>query len=464
MKKLLIANRGEIACRIIRSAREMGIATVAVHSEVDATALHVEMADEAVEIGTARASESYLKSAKILEAAVQTGADAVHPGYGFLSENAEFAETIIAAGLTWVGPKPDTIRLMGDKQSARDTAEAAGVPVVPGSVRFAPGDLDGIDEAGAQINYPLLIKASAGGGGIGMRQVDGPGDLRAAAAMVQEGAIKAFGNGDIYLERYLPKARHVEVQVFGFGDGEAIHLHERDCSLQRRFQKVIEEAPAPGLADATRKAMGSAALALCKQVSYSGAGTIEFILDATTGEFFFLEMNTRIQVEHPVTEMITGRDLVGMQLEFAGTGDVGDRTAPEAEGWSIECRLYSENPAKRFFPSPGPLIRFDTPTPGANLRIETGFRTGDKITPFYDPLIAKIITRGPDRQVAIDHAVTALRETQIDGIVTNREFLIACLLSSEFRDGDVHTRFIDQNTDALLTAAATETLNREVAQ
>ncbi|MGR3640311.1 acetyl-CoA carboxylase biotin carboxylase subunit [Alterinioella nitratireducens] len=457
MKKLLIANRGEVACRIIRSAREMGIATVAVYSEADAAALHVEMADEAREIGPARASDSYLKTETILTVATETGADAIHPGYGFLSENADFAEAVLAAGLTWVGPAPETIRLMGDKQSARRTAEAAGVPVVPGSPRFAPGALKGVEEAGHAVGYPLLVKAASGGGGIGMRQVDGPEALTKTAAMVQEAAVKSFGDGDIYLERYLPRARHVEVQVFGFGDGTAIHLHERDCSLQRRFQKVIEEAPAPGLPEATRDAMGNAALSLCAEVSYSGAGTVEFILDAATGEFFFLEMNTRIQVEHPVTEMVTGRDLVAMQLELARTGDVKDRSAPGTDGWSIECRLYAENPAKKFFPSPGKLTRFDTPAPRPDLRIETGFRVGDTVSPYYDPLIAKIVTHGSDRTAAITRAVTALRETKAEGIVTNREFLIACLASEGFAAGDVHTRFIDDHGAALLEVAAAET-------
>lgn len=456
MKKLLIANRGEIACRIIRSARAMGIKTIAIYSEADATALHAQMADSACLVGPARASDSYLNLKRILEIAVEAEADAVHPGYGFLSESTEFAEAVMAAGLIWVGPAPETIRLMGDKQSARRTAESAGVPVVPGSVRFAPESLNGIDAAGAEVGYPLLIKAAAGGGGIGMRQVDRPEDLAGAAAMVQEAAVKAFGNGDIYLERYLPKARHVEMQVFGFGDGHAIHLGERDCSLQRRFQKVIEEAPAPGLTDAIRAAMADAALAICRQVSYSGAGTVEFILDAATDDFFFLEMNTRIQVEHPVTEMISGRDLVAMQLEFAAAGKLENQASPETEGWSIECRLYAENPAKRFFPSPGKLSCFEPPAPSAHLRIETGFRTGDTITPYYDPLIAKIITYDRDRRSAIDRAIRALHETRIEGIVTNREFLVACLQSDGFAQGDVHTRFIDENAVELLDAAKGE--------
>lgn len=459
MKKLLIANRGEIACRIIRSARKMGLATVAVYSDVDAGALHTEMADEARLIGPARPSESYLNTARILEVAAETGADGVHPGYGFLSENADFAQAVIDAGLIWVGPHPKTIRVMGDKQTARRTAEAAGVPVVPGSLRFAPGALAGVEDAAAAVGFPLLIKAAAGGGGIGMRQVDTPDQLVAMAAMVQEAATKSFGVGDIYLERYLPRARHVEVQIFGFGDGSAIHLHERDCSLQRRFQKVIEEAPAPGLSDTSRAAMAAASLALCREVNYAGAGTVEFILDAATDTFFFLEMNTRIQVEHPVTEMITGRDLVAMQLELAATGHVSNTAAVSAKGWAVECRIYAENPAKRFFPSPGQLVLFNVPQDDPDLRIETGYRTGDTVTPFYDPMIAKIIAKGLDRQSAINRAVRALRDTRIDGIVTNRSFLIACLLSKDFVAGDVYTRFIEDAGPTLLGAAEAESEN-----
>lgn len=456
MKKLLVANRGEIACRVLRSARKLGLATVAVYSEADAAALHVTLADEAYLIGPARASESYLKAATILEVAAKSGADSIHPGYGFLSESASFAQAVIDAGLIWVGPQPATIRMMGDKQTARRTAEAAGVPVVPGSPRFAPGVLAGIEDAAAAVGFPLLIKAAAGGGGIGMRLVDSPDQLVAMASMVQEAAAKSFGVGDIYLERYLPRARHIEVQVFGFGDGSAIHLHERDCSLQRRFQKVIEEAPAPCLPESTRAAMAAASLALCSEVNYAGAGTVEFILDAATNTFFFLEMNTRIQVEHPVTEMITGRDLVAMQLELAATGRVSDASPVTASGWAVECRIYAENPAKRFFPSPGPLVLFKVPEGESDLRIETGYRTGDNVTPFYDPLIAKIIAKGHDRSSAIKRAVQALRNTQIDGITTNRNFLIACLLSESFAVGDVYTRFIEEAGPALLAAAESE--------
>ncbi|WP_274626280.1 acetyl-CoA carboxylase biotin carboxylase subunit [Arvimicrobium flavum] len=453
MRKLLVANRGEIACRVMRTAQANGVRTVAVFSEADRNAMHVEMADEARLIGAAQAAQSYLDPARILEAARESGADAVHPGYGFLSENAGFAEAVIKADLTWVGPSPETIRLMGDKQTARSTAANAGVPVVPGSRRFAPGDLAGLAEAASEVGFPVLIKAAAGGGGIGMRQAEGPDKLEELVVAVQEAAQKSFGNGDIYLERFLPKARHVEIQVFGFGDGRAIHLHERDCSLQRRFQKVIEEAPAPGLPEQVRARMAEAALALCGSTRYSGLGTVEFIVDAATFEFFFLEMNTRIQVEHPVTEMITGIDLVGLQLALAGgqTGELPGETPPR-RGCAIECRLYAENPAKMFFPSPGRLTTFQLPAPRDGLRIDTGYRQGDTVTPFYDPMIAKIIVHGDTREAAIAKAVVALEELSVDGISTNRGFLLACLRHEAFAEGAVHTKFIDTYKNELLDA------------
>ena len=457
MRNLLIANRGEIACRIIRSARALGIDTVAVHSEADRGALHVEMADRAVEIGPPPAAQSYLDADRLLQAVAETGADAVHPGYGFLSESADFARAVIERGLTWVGPAPETIALMGDKQTARRTAADAGVPVVPGSARFAPGELDGLEAAAREVGFPLLAKAAAGGGGIGMRRADGPEGLADLVAAVQGAAAKSFGSGDVYLERYLPRARHVEVQVFGLGDGQAFHLNERDCSLQRRFQKVIEEAAAPNLPDAVRARMYDAALALCRTTRYAGAGTVEFIVDAQTHEFYFLEMNTRIQVEHPVTEMTTGADLVALQLQLAG-GDMPARTegGMPATGHAIECRLYAENPAKRFFPSPGRLERFDLPRPGQELRIDTGYRAGDTVTPFYDPLLAKIVARGDTRTAAIETALDALESVCVEGIASNREFLIACLRHADFAAGAVHTRFIDDHRDTLIAASESD--------
>ncbi len=443
MRKLLVANRGEIACRIMRSARALGWKTVAVCSDADASALHTQMADEAINIGESPASKSYLRMDKLLGAATKTGASAVHPGYGFLSESAQFASAVIEAGLLWVGPSPKTIRLMGDKQSAREAAMRAGVPVVPGSRRFLSGELDGLEAAGSEVGFPLLIKASAGGGGIGMRKVDRAEQLSGQAVMVQEAAQNSFGDGAIYLERHVSRARHVEVQVFGFGDGSAIHLFERDCSLQRRFQKVIEETPAPGLPTETLTAMYDAALKLCAETDYAGAGTVEFIVDAETMQFYFLEMNTRIQVEHPVTEMVTGLDLVAMQLQLAELGGKMPAIAPQSTGAAMECRLYAENPAKRFFPSPGRLEVFRLPANIDHVRVDTAYREGDVVTPFYDPMIAKIVAHGADRAAAISRMVYALESLQVEGIVTNRDFLLACLRHGEFQAGNVYTRFID---------------------
>lgn len=429
--------------------------TVAVYSEADANAAHVVEADEAVAIGPSPARDSYLQAEAVLAAARDSGADAIHPGYGFLSENADFARRVIANGLLWVGPSPESIVNMGDKQRARDIAIAAGVPVVPGSRRF--GAEDGRwQEAADAVGYPLLVKAAAGGGGIGMRRVDKPEPLAGTIAATRSMAAKAFGDATIYMERYVPKARHIEVQVFGFGNGEAIHLFERDCSLQRRFQKVIEESPAPGLPEATRNAMAEAALRLACATQYAGAGTVEFIFDVESSVFFFLEMNTRIQVEHPVTEMVTGRDLVGMQLDFAAgalasmsQGDIG------TDGHAIECRLYAEDPAKNFLPSPGPITVYEEPPASASLRIDSAYRVGDVVTPFYDPMIAKLIVRGPTRAAAIARAAEALRAFRIEGLKTNRDFLLACLADPDFVAGHVHTGFIETRRMQLLQTPPT---------
>jgi acetyl/propionyl-CoA carboxylase alpha subunit len=448
--RLLIANRGEIACRVMRTCRALGIETVAVYSEADSQAAHVSMADHAYAIGASRASESYLRQDAILEAAAKTHAQAVHPGYGFLSENAGFAQAVMDAGLTWVGPRPDSIRDMGDKQRARELAIAAGVPVVPGSDRFETGALDGIAESAAQVGYPLLVKAVAGGGGIGMKRVDKAEDLMAVVEASQSMAAKAFGNGAVFLERYIPLARHVEMQVFGFGDGNAVHLYERDCSLQRRYQKIIEESPAPGLPAATRARMAQAAVDLCRATRYEGAGTVEFIVDAASFEFYFLEMNTRIQVEHPVTEMITGRDLVAMQIDLArGSLPALAQDAITAHGHAIECRLYAEDPKRMFMPSPGKLSVFRPPADLPGIRVDSGYREGDEITPFYDPMVAKLIAHGDDRDMARQRAADALRKFAVEGIRNNRDFLIACLEHAAFADGDVHTGFVESHRKAL---------------
>lgn len=450
MKKVLVANRGEIARRIFRACRARGIATVAVYSDADRDAAHVAEADEACPIGQAPARESYLVAEKILQAARHTGADALHPGYGFLSENAAFARAVVAEGLTWVGPAADSIVQMGDKQQAREIARAAGVPIVPGS--RASGDLAVEAEA---VGFPLLVKAAAGGGGIGMRRVDRADQLAGVLESTQSMAGKAFGNAAVYLERYVAQARHVEVQVFGFGNGQAVHLMERDCSLQRRFQKVIEESPAPNLPVAVRARMTEAAVKLCGATRYAGAGTVEFIVDAQTHEFFFLEMNTRIQVEHPVTEMVTGRDLVGMQLDFAAgvlaplsQGDIATR------GHAIECRLYAENPARMFMPSPGLLTRYREPAATDRLRIDGAYREGDTVTPYYDPMLAKLIAWGETRDDARRSAAEGLQRFEVAGIQTNRDFLIACLQDPAYADGQVHTGFIDSRRTELLAACA----------
>ncbi|SLN47276.1 acetyl-CoA carboxylase biotin carboxylase subunit [Oceanibacterium hippocampi] len=454
MKRVLIANRGEIACRVIRAAHSLGIEAAAVYSDADEAATHVAAADASLRIGPAQAAASYLDQAAILDAAEKLGADAVHPGYGFLAENAGFARAVAERGLTWVGPEPASIEAMGDKERAKSLAEAAGVPVLKGSRRLAPEDLDDLEAQAEATGYPLLVKASAGGGGIGMRRVDSVEQLRKVVESTQSMAARSFGDGTVYLERYIARARHVEIQVFGLGDGRAFHLFERDCSTQRRFQKIIEESPAPGLPADKVAAMAEAARSLAASQNYRGAGTVEFIVDADSGDFFFLEMNTRIQVEHPVTEMVTGVDLVALQLRLARGEDLaGELGNVSKKGAAIECRLYAENPRKMFLPSPGTLDRFDTPT-GEHVRFDTGVRAGDAITPFYDPMIAKLVVWGATRDEAIARALEALKATHVEGIVTNRDFLIAALDHPEFREGRVWTGFVDEHRDRLAPKAA----------
>ncbi len=446
MQKVLIANRGEIACRVMRSCRALGLKTVAVYSEADSKALHVSQADEAQAIGPAPAKQSYLVTDNILAAAKATGADAVHPGYGFLAENSDFAKAVARAGLTWIGPTPESIDDMGDKERARLLARAAGVPILPGSARFAIGDLAGLDEAARTVGFPLLVKSSAGGGGIGMRRVDKPEDLAKTVEATQALAERSFGDGAIYLERLVAKARHIEIQVFGFGDGHAVHMYERECSVQRRFQKIIEETPSLGITAETRAAMAGAAVALVKQERYRGAGTIEFVVDAESGAYFFLEMNTRIQVEHPVTEMTIGLDLVALQIRLARGDDLSALTQESIRpsGHSIECRLYAENPAMNFLPSPGPLKRFQLPSAADGLRIDTGVRAGDQITFHYDPMIAKLASHGRDRSEAIARMLAALRGVEIEGVKTNAAFLGRVIDHPAFRAGDTHTGFVAQ--------------------
>ena len=451
-ESLLIANRGEIACRIIRSAKTLGMETVAVYSDADENAMHRTLADRAMHIGASKAADSYLNIDAVLCAALDAGCDAIHPGYGFLAENGEFATRVGAAGLIWVGPSPADIAAMGDKQRARAIAEAAGVPVSSGSPRFANGDLGGLEDAARAVGYPLLIKASAGGGGIGMRLVEEPGQLAEVASATQSMAERSFGDGTIYLENYIADARHIEIQVFGYGDGSAVHLYERECSIQRRFQKVIEESPAVKLDPAVRTGMADAALALTRNQSYNGAGTVEFILDGQTGKFYFLEMNTRIQVEHPVTEMTTGRDLVAMQLNHAFGNDSAVLYQDQIEhvGHAIECRIYAENPAKMFLPSPGTLEKMSMPEADDNVRIDTGVREGDTVTPYYDPTLAKLICKGATRDAALATAIAALNAVEIEGISTNTNFLKRVVEHPEFKAGRITTAFVEQHRDDLI--------------
>ena len=455
MKKLLIANRGEIACRIARSARVLGMTVVAVYSEADAATRHVTEADEALPIGPPAAKKSYLAVDKIIAAARASGADGIHPGYGFLAENAAFARRVEEAGLVWVGPSPESIADMGDKERARAIACDAGLPVVPGSARLTADDLSMANQAADAIGFPLLVKASAGGGGIGMRQVDGPAELADVVAATQSMAERAFGDGTVYLEKLVPRPRHIEIQVFGDGHGGGFHLMERECSVQRRFQKIVEEAPSPAVEPALRTRMADAALALVERQRYRGAGTVEFIL-APDGDFYFLEMNTRIQVEHPVTEMITGLDLVGLQLRLARGEDADGLSAPADApgGHAIECRIYAENPARNFLPSPGLLERFVPPPSAPGIRLDTGVAEGDRITPFYDPMIAKLIAHDANRNGAIDRMLAALGEFRIEGIVTNIDFLHRVVAHQAFRAGDTHTGFVDVHRSDLTDARA----------
>jgi 3-methylcrotonyl-CoA carboxylase alpha subunit len=451
IKSLLIANRGEIACRIIRTARKLGVRTVAVYSDADAKALHVRMADEAVHIGPSPARESYLVGEKIIAAAKATKAQAIHPGYGFLSENADFAQAVIDAGLIWVGPKPASIRAMGLKDAAKKLMTEAGVPVTPGYLGEdqAPKRLQ--QEADA-IGYPVLIKAVAGGGGKGMRRVDESADFQDALDSCKREAASSFGDDRVLIEKYILSPRHIEVQIFGDTHGNVVHLFERDCSLQRRHQKVIEEAPAPGMDEATREAVCGAAVRAAQAVNYEGAGTIEFIADASRGlradRIWFMEMNTRLQVEHPVTEEITGQDLVEWQLRVA-SGEKLPKKQYELSinGWAIEARLYAEDPAKGFLPSVGRLEHFDLGDEG---RIETGVEEGDAISPFYDPMIAKLVVRGDNRAEAIGELASILDEVEVWPVHTNAGFLFNALLDEDFGTGRIDTGFIERKIDELV--------------
>ena len=450
---LLIANRGEIACRIIRTARAMGVRTVAVYSDADARALHVRQADEAVHIGPSPAAESYLRGDRIIAAALATKAEAIHPGYGFLSENADFAQDVIDAGLIWVGPSPASIRAMGLKDAAKTLMAAAGVPVTPGYMG-ANQDPSFLAERADEIGYPVLIKAVAGGGGKGMRRVDDAAGFADALAAAQREAASSFGNAHVLIEKYIQRPRHIEVQVFGDTHGNIVHLFERDCSLQRRHQKVIEEAPAPGMDEGTRKALCAVAVKAARAVDYVGAGTIEFIADASEGlradRIWFMEMNTRLQVEHPVTEEITGVDLVEWQLRVASGEPLPKRQNElSIDGWAMEARLYAEDPRNGFLPSVGSLDEFFLMNPWENgpvPRYEMGFECGDEVSPFYDPMLGKIICHAENRQQAADDLASTCRLTNVWPVKSNLGFIARCLSNTEFLSGEIDTGFIERHS------------------
>jgi acetyl-CoA carboxylase biotin carboxylase subunit len=443
LKKVLIANRGEIAVRIIRACQELGIATVAVYSTADKESLHVQLADEAYCIGPHLSKESYLKQVNLLSVATITGVDAIHPGYGFLAENADFAEMCGEYNIIFIGPSPEAIRNMGAKSVARETMQAAGVPIVPGT----DGLIENVEEAlvtAKEIGFPVIVKATAGGGGKGMRVAETEEDLQKAIKMAQTEAETAFGNAGVYLEKYVEEPRHVEIQIIGDNHGNVVHLGERDCSIQRRHQKLIEEAPSPAMDEELRQRMGDAALKAAKSVQYSGAGTVEFLLDKHKN-FFFMEMNTRIQVEHPVSEMVTGIDLVKEQLRVASGYPLSFRQEDIViNGWSIECRINAENPAKNFMPSPGKILTYHPPG-GFGVRVDSAAYQGYSIPPFYDSMIAKLIVHGKTREEAIARMKRALNEFVITGVETTIPFHIALLEHEKFINGDFNTKFLEVN-------------------
>ncbi len=439
-KKVLVANRGEIACRVIKACKELGISTVAVYSEADKGALHVELADEAKQIGPPPVAQSYLNMAKIIEVAKECGVDAIHPGYGLLAENPAFAKGCSDAGITFIGPPPEAMAAMGLKVEARRLMKEAGVPVVPGTEGLE--DAENAKKAASEMGYPVMLKASAGGGGIGMQVVNSDDEIEKAFKMCQTRAKAYFANPTIYLEKFIENPRHVEVQVLADSGGKVLYLNERECSVQRRHQKVIEEAPSPAVDGELRRRMGEAAVAAAKAIGYVNAGTVEFLMDAEKN-FYFLEMNTRIQVEHPVTEMTTGEDLVQWQIRIASGEPISlEQEEIPLNGHSIECRIYAEDPDKNFMPSPGKLARWEVPQV-ENTRIDTGVREGDTVTPYYDPLLAKFVSWGATRDEAIETMLKLLDGTKVEGIKTNIPFHLKALKSPLFRSGEIHTGFIN---------------------
>ena len=445
-KKILIANRGEIAIRIIRACKELGIQTIAVYSDADKDALHAQQADEAIHIGPAAPKESYLNADVLIRAALNSNADAIHPGYGFLSENALFAEKVASAQLTFIGPSADSIRAMGDKAESKIRMKEAGLPTVPG-VEGLESEED-FANAAQEIGYPVLAKAAAGGGGKGMRIVSAERELSEAIESARREALNAFGDGRLLIEKYIPNAHHVEFQVFGDKHGNLVHLFERECSVQRRYQKIIEETPSPLLTPELRGEMGNAALAAAQAVDYYNAGTVEFIVDPDTLKFYFLEMNTRLQVEHPVTELVTGIDLVHWQIRVAaGEQFPVPQSHITQRGHAIECRVYAEDPANGFLPSTGKLLQYIEPR-GPGIRVDSGFSAGNEVTHFYDPLLAKLIIYAENRASAIQRMQAALKEFIVHGVITNIDFLQAVLSHPDFANGQVTTRWVEQNLEA----------------
>ncbi|HEX5580388.1 MAG TPA: acetyl-CoA carboxylase biotin carboxylase subunit [Gemmatimonadaceae bacterium] len=450
-KKVLIANRGEIALRVIRACRELGVQTVAVYSEADRESLHVRFADDDVCVGPAPARDSYLKIPRIIAAAEITGADAIHPGYGFLAENAEFAETCRASNIAFIGPTPEQIRVMGDKAAARKTMSEVGVPIVPGT----PGPIEDSDEAlsfAEEIGFPVIIKAAAGGGGKGMRVAKDADDFARSFQLARSEALSAFGNGDVYVEKYLTRPRHIEFQILGDKFGNVIHLGERDCSVQRRHQKLIEEAPSPAMTPELRERMGADAVRGAKAINYVGAGTIEMLLDED-GSYYFMEMNTRIQVEHPVTEMLTGVDLVKEQIRVAAGERLTVDGLPPLRGHVIECRINAEDPARNFQPSPGKIVTFHPPG-GPGVRVDTHAYAGYTVPPYYDSLLAKLIVQGRDRQEALRRMHMALESFIIEGVTTTAPFLARVMENPRFQSGDVDTKFLERESDLMRDPAA----------
>jgi acetyl-CoA carboxylase biotin carboxylase subunit len=443
-KKVLIANRGEIALRVIRACRELGIQTVAVYSEADRESLHVRFADDDVCIGPAPSRDSYLRIPRLIAAAEITGADAIHPGYGFLAENAEFAETCAASNVTFIGPTAEQIRIMGNKASAREAMTKVKVPIVPGT----PGPVEDVDAAlefAKGIGFPVIIKASAGGGGKGMRVARDADDFGRSFQLARSEALSAFGNGDVYVEKYLERPRHIEFQILGDKHGNVIHLGERDCSVQRRHQKLIEEAPSPAVTQKLREEMGKAAVAGAKAINYVGAGTIEMLLDSD-GKFYFMEMNTRIQVEHPVTEMLTGVDLVKEQIRVAAGEKLSVAAPKELRGHVIECRVNAEDPGRNFQPSPGKITTFHPPG-GNGVRIDSHVYAGYTVPPFYDSLLAKLIVQGRDRPEALAKMRVALESFIVEGVTTTIPFLARVMQNDRFVRGDVDTKFLEREPE-----------------